>query len=156
MTFGDLPLLTTDIPYGKTSFAVRGLSTEDVAHILPRYGSDVVMLLGGVLAGQQVDTSTLPTMLKTVVTETPGLVAEVIARAADDPSPKGVGRARKLPLPVQIAALTAIYYNTFTSESELKNFVGIIVKLVTTTSGLVESVIPEVLSEAGIGASDAA
>lgn len=155
MSFSDLPLLTTAIPYGKTSFLVRGLSTEDIARILPRFGTDVVMLIGGVLAGQRVDTDTLPTMLRTVVTEAPALVAEVIAAAADDTSEKGIATARRLPLPVQIEALTAIYQNTFTTQGELEKFVGVITKLALTTTGLVEAVIPTVLSETGIGVSAA-
>lgn len=152
MGFGDLPLLTTEIPYGNTSFTVRGLSTEDVSAILSRFGSEVVMLFGGLLSGQAVDVETMPAMMRTLVVEAPTLVAEVIARAADDPSEKGVSRARKLPLPVQVDALIAVYHNTFTSESELKKFVGVVTSLTLRASGLVEEAIPQALSESGIGA----
>lgn len=156
MSFANLPLLTSSIKYGKSEFTVRGLSTEDVARIIPRFGAEVSVLFGGLLSGKDINPSTLPTLLQTVVTEAPELVAAIISFAADEPNDKGMEVARRLPLPVQVDALTAIYENTFTTEGDLEKFVGVIARIVGAAAGMVDTMTPAVLSGIGIGTSVAA
>lgn len=134
----DLTRLGTDIPVGKDggSFRVTGLSISAVECILSEGGlaeaEELFQKLKPAISGQGLGADS--DLMWAVAKAAPGLVARVIAFAAGEPDQIEV--VSKLPLPVQVSALVAIFEHTFQGTEELGNFIGTLSKA---TSGMTQA-----------------
>lgn len=115
MGLRDITLPTETISVGGASFSVRGLSFEDVTSLIGRHQSAIENLIDRYNAK-----GTDAEVLQFLVRETPSLTAQVIALASDEPDQEAA--ARKLPMPIQIDALTAIAKLTFEEAGGVKKF----------------------------------
>lgn len=146
-----LPSTTITIPGG--SFAVRGLSFSDIVTVANTHGPQVAMIFAKVTNGDKIAEGDVRTVLANVAPQVPDLVAAIIALAADDYTPETIEIARKLNFQHQLAALEAVFHNTFQSEAELKKFVESIIRMLTGATGLAQQMrLP--LSDLGFGESD--
>jgi hypothetical protein len=149
MALRDVPLVTKAVDINGVPVEVRGLSYSDLATILPKYGSEVGVIFGSVLSGQELDVQKLPSIIQLVLSRCPDLCAEVIAIAADDPSPEGIARAKKISFGKQTELLEAIFDCTFTTESEMEKFLGVIERAVLALAKMMDRVTLSNLSVAG-------
>lgn len=154
MKLGQLPLLTVGVTIGDHTFQFKGISTADLAVLLPKYGAEIAVLFGSVVGNKRMDEIDIAATMKTVLTDAPELVAEVIALSSGDHSPEGIAAARNLTVLKQIEILEAVYQATFTSESEVKKVREVIQKAVLALAATMEQMAPTMLSAAGIGPSD--
>lgn len=153
MKLGQLPFLTVGIEIGQHTVQFKGISTADLAVLLPKYGAEIATLFGAVIGNKTMNEIDMAATFKTLVTDAPELVADVIALAAEDYSEDGIAFARRLPVLKQIEALDAIYRATFTSESDVKKAREVITKAVLALAATMEQMAPMLLSAAGIGQS---
>lgn len=116
MALSDITLPTETISVGRASFSVRGLSFEDVTALIGKHQSALEELIDRYnQKGSDAE------VLQFLVRETPSLTAQIIALASDEPDQELA--ARKLPMPKQIDALTAIAKLTFEEAGGVKKFV---------------------------------
>lgn len=149
MALRDVPLVTKVVNYNGTDIPVRGLSYSDLAALLPKYGSEVGVIFGSVLAGSDLDTKNLPAILQAVLTRAPDMCAEVIAMAADDNTPEGMNIAKRISFGKQTELLQAIFDCTFADETEMEKFMGVIERLVLALAATMDRVTLSNLSVAG-------
>lgn len=99
------------VPTGNGDLEVRGLSLEQTSNLLTEYSTELMQFFGG----ENVD-------FKGLVIASPGIVAEVICLASD-----AVGQeddARRFPVHVQIAAMTAIWEETIPDIKKLSELLS--------------------------------
>lgn len=115
MGLRDITLPTETISVGRASFSVRGLSFEDMTALIARHQSALELLIERYnTKGSDAE------VLQFLVRETPTLTAQIIALASDEPDQEEA--VRKLPMPKQIDALTAIAKLTFEEVGGVKKF----------------------------------
>lgn len=133
MSLADYKPETLPVQLGREqSMEVQGLSLEHLAVLLREHMPDldaVFDLFDGVEnmpqgAGQQ--------LAMTLISQAPGLVANVIALAANQP--EHAEKAAMLPAPVQIDALMKIGELTFTEVGGVKKFLEHIAALLKTVN----------------------
>lgn len=95
------------------SLSLRGLSLEDVSSLVNHHLRDLEAIFnlftnGGI---ERLDDIQFERLAMSIVQEAPGLAANLIAIASDEP--EEAKQAAKLTFPVQIAALTTIGDMTF-------------------------------------------
>lgn len=116
-----LTALTRDVQVSDgESFAVRGLSIEDLVVVVEQHQAELTPLFNQVQAGEVslTDTSVLATLL---FKQAPRAAAHVIARAEDPlADEQDVVAAKGLPFPVQLDALEKIAELTFKSAAPKK------------------------------------
>jgi hypothetical protein len=126
MALSDLILPTHEIVVGQGKFAVRGLSSDDVSWLMQEHDKELEFLIdaGKGLADMKLDDKDAVTgFLRAVVKNLPELSAAIIACASDDRTEGAVSNAKRLPLPVQLDALSAVGSLTFEAYGGLKKFV---------------------------------
>lgn len=104
-----------------SSFAVRGLSTSDIEHLVRQHGGELRKLFDEFVngGGKSTELTELTPILKQLITRVPTLVVSVIALAADaDDEDRAM--IPKLSISTQITALTAIAGLTLSVEGDLK------------------------------------
>lgn len=153
MALSDIPLLTTEITVNGTTVTLRGLSLVDMMQVVPRFGSQIALVFGKVYAGTTVDGDSVIELAKALATEAPELVAEILALASDEYTPKAISIAAKLPFTKQIEMLEAVYNNTFASEADVKKLQEVITRMVLSAALAMERMAPAMLSGAGTSAS---
>lgn len=151
----DVPLSTSDIDINGTTVTFRGLSLADLAKIVPRHGAQMALMFGKVYQGGVIEADSISTIARVLAVEAPDLMAEVIALASDDDTPKAIEVAKRIPFSTQITILDAIYQNTFSSEADVKKLREVITRMVLSAALAIEQMTPGLLSGAGIGTSDA-
>lgn len=115
MALSDITVPTETISVGTASFTVRGLCFDDVTRIIKTHQEAVEKVIDAY--GNKVPDAAILQML---ISELPELTAKVIACAADEPD--AVQNARKLSMPKQVDALTAIARLTFDEVGGVKKF----------------------------------
>lgn len=108
------------------SFAIRGLSVNDVAQLLQLYGSDFHGVVGKFSNGDPEkmtpdEIAAAGSELAIVMIQrSPAFVSHLIAQAADDL--ESADEYARLPIGVQIEALSAIALETFGSSGGFEKF----------------------------------
>lgn len=104
-----------------SSFAVRGLSTSDIEHLVREHGGELRNLFDEFVngGGKATELTSLGPVLKQLITRVPTLVVSVIALAADADEEDAL-MIPKLAVSTQITALTSIVGLTLSVEGDLK------------------------------------
>lgn len=130
MSLADFTPARETVEFKGGSFDVRGLSLDDVSILMRSHLPDVeaiIDLLAKGNAGAEFEVSAVLEHAITLVKEAPGLVANLIALACDEPDE--VDKARALSLPVQVRAIETICKVTFDEAGGPKKFVESLVHL---------------------------
>ena len=129
-----LPTMEVELPDGN-SFSVRGFSLQDVTQLLTQNGPVMEDFFARFRGQSDTDISANPmTVGLELLAQAPGLVAEIIAMAADAPHLKD--KIRKLPLTTQQDALQKIASVTFDASGGPKKFAEAVLQLVSGTTNL--------------------
>lgn len=123
MSLADYQPSRATVEFRGGSLNVRGLSLDDVTHLIRHHLDDldqIIAMYGDGVDTQMASVATAQYALK-LVREAPGLVANVIALASDEPD--HAEKARMLPLPVQVDVLKEVGRLTFEEAGGLKKFV---------------------------------
>lgn len=115
---------------GGNSFAVRGLSLNDVAVLIRTHFPDLDALFDLFDGVENMQPDQMKALALTLVTNAPGFVANVIALAAGEGD---ASDAERLPAPVQLQALFDIGELTFTEVGGVKKSLETITALLTKT-----------------------
>lgn len=117
------------IDFKDGSFQVRGLGLVDLGVLLKDHLDDLDALIALYEKDVREDVQAAATAQYAVslVREAPGLVANVIALASDEPD--SVDQARSLSMPLQVKALSEIGRLTFEESGGPKNFFESLKKL---------------------------
>lgn len=116
MALSDFDIVTVDVPLpnGK-SFTVRGLSLVDIAPLIsrrrPQLEAFFVKFSDKAKKSGKSEEGAVVNVALDLISIAPELAAEIIAGAADEPTM--LERALKLPMPVQMDALSKIATLTF-------------------------------------------
>lgn len=110
------------VPFKGGEFSVRGLALDDLALLMRNHYSDINALVD-VFAKDTTEEQPVAAITKhavALIKEAPGLVANLIAIACDEPD--AVDNARKLMMPVQVRAIETIAKLTFEEAGGPKKF----------------------------------
>ncbi len=135
MALTDFVLPTVEVSFPGGSFAVRGLSLEDVTKLLAAHGPLMEQFFAK-YSGAPESTSALEVGMG-LINQAPLLVANIIALAADEEHL--VERVRKLPIATQQDALEKIARLTFDASGGPGKFVEAVIRLVSGTTNLMGS-----------------
>jgi hypothetical protein len=112
---------------GGQSFAVKGLALTQITVLIREHFPDLdAILMLFQEAGETPTVSSLQTVILSIVSQAPGLAANLIALAAGEGDAR---QAEKLPLGVQIKALQEIGELTFTEVGSVGKLLGAIAAL---------------------------
>lgn len=131
MALADYVVERKAVPFKGGSFDVRGLSLDDVTVLMREHLSDLdqIFELYASTTSQEVLVGETARYAIKLVQEAPGLVANVIALASDEPHQ--ADRARTLSIPVQVDALEKIFLLTFEEAGGAKKFFESLGRLLT-------------------------
>lgn len=130
-----------------SSFAVRGLSTFDIEHLVRSHGPQLRELFDGFMKMDKANTSLLDLgpLIKDVVIQAPALVVDIIATAADaDDEERGI--LRKLPVSILIDALGTIAGMTLNTEGDMGKAMETALKLLGGVNGGLAEMLKNVAS----------
>ena len=130
MALADYTPARATVEFTGGSFQVRGLSLDDVSILMRSHLPDVEALVGMLSesnGGGNIEVGQVMQHAITLVKEAPGLVANLIALAADEPDL--VDKARALALPIQVRAIETICNLTFDEAGGPKKFFESLVHL---------------------------
>ncbi len=120
-----LPQAKITVADGET-FTVRGLSLRDVGVLAQRHHTPLAALYAEFTGAAELGQDAVAAKLPELLGKFPDLAADIIAISEGDiENADAVG---VLPLPVQIAALDAIFTLTFRTEADLKNVVETVIR----------------------------
>lgn len=143
---------------GQTLFTVRGLNIEDLTSLTVK-NLPAIQEAFKLYNDSKIEVFTQTALNKLILSLTvqlPGLVAEVISQAADEP--EAADKARKLPMPLQVLALTEIVNLTFEEVGDLKNLFATLASKVKAVDpdalAAGKSLLTDQLSKGSIGAAD--
>lgn len=130
----DLIIPTERVTWGKSvehGLEVRGLSFQDFTQLFMQHGKALDKVLefieGGDAAQAMASTFDVKAFGEGVITKAPQLVAQLIALAAD--MPDQATQVARMPLPVQMKLLQAIYRLTVEEAGGLADFLQLVLKL---------------------------
>lgn len=139
---------------GKTSFAVRGISFEDLTKIVLRHGPLCVMIYQEFVDSKAkfgLRPEVLGQFISTSMSKFPEAVTDVIAIAADEDFPELREIVRRLPIGVQIDAIYKIVGLTFTGEADVKKLVEIVTGMAQSVTASLQSLTGPMASVSGSG-----
>jgi hypothetical protein len=113
----------------KNTMVVRGISLTDLAVLIREHMPDMEAVFELFKSVDTMKVEDLQQLILTVVTQAPGLAANVIALAAGEGD---ASDAEKLPMPVQVAALLEIGSLTFTEVGGVGKFTEMVAALLKT------------------------
>lgn len=130
MSLADYEPIRAEVGFKGGSLSVRGLALDDVAVLMRTHLDDLNPLVDLYTkeVKTDVDVAAMSQYIIGLVKEAPGLVANLIAIACDEPD--AVDNARKLPMPTQVKALKMIGALTFEEAGGPKKFIESLVGLV--------------------------
>jgi hypothetical protein len=132
--------------------SVRGISLSDLMTIVNVYGPQASMAFAKVQKMKSLDVADVRTLIGTMATEFPDMVAAAMALAADSYDQETVDLLKRIPFHKQIEVIEAIFGLTFSQEGEIKKLMGTLTGMMAEVSGaLMEIQTPP--SPNGIGAS---
>lgn len=135
MALTDFVLPTEEVSFPGGSFAVRGLSLEDITVLLTTHGP-VMEQFFKKYSGSPEESSPMEIGMS-LVAQAPTVAAQIIALAADEPEKADV--IRKMNLAVQQKALEKIAKLTFDASGGPGKFVEAVIRLVQGTTNLMGS-----------------
>lgn len=129
MALKDITVETAEVLVGSGSFHVRGISPADINAVLTVNRASVELLFDlaeskGINSLADIDEGKLLEVAQAAVGEVPDLIAGIIAQCEDEGSIENWMKVRKLPITVQIDALTKIAKLTFTDATNFGVFLG--------------------------------
>lgn len=131
-----LPTEEVQLPGGK-SFAVRGLSLQDITVLISKHGPTMEEFYRRYSA----DENNNPLQVgMDLIGQAPSLVAQIIAIAADEPNM--ADRVIRLPIVTQQDALEKLGKLTFDASGGPKKFVEAVIRLVQSTTNLLSERTP--------------
>lgn len=151
MGLRDITIHRTTIKYRDQKIEVRGIAAADIMVAAQDYGPEIAIIFGKVQSGDF--GGDIKSAIVKMTRELPEMAGAVIALASDDYAPETVEVATKLPIPVQIEAIEAIFHETFYSEAEVKKLMESLTRMITAVSGVLTEVMPPLSSPTGIGES---
>lgn len=107
---------------GKKSLTVRGLSSEDLTVAIRHHKESLDKLFNLVEGKLQLENDQLTGFGMELMDQFPSLVALLIALAAD--MPNRAGEVQRLPVPVQLRLIEAIYQLTIEDTGGLNDFLS--------------------------------
>ncbi len=113
----------------QNTMVVRGISLTDLAVLIREHMPDMDAVFDLFKSVDTMKVEDLQPLILTVVTQAPGLAANVIALAAGEGD---ASDAAKLPMPVQVAALLDIGSLTFTEVGGVGKFTEMVAALLKT------------------------
>lgn len=122
MAIKDFHVDSRTISFGTGSFEVQGISFDNLVKLFTEARDEMLGamdLYDGLAESGEVNT---PALIIAALDKFPGLVAKLIALAANEPGTEDT--IRKMPFPVQTEALVAVAELTFTEADALKKFLG--------------------------------
>ncbi len=126
MALKDIQIPKAEVQVAKgSSFAVRGLSTSDIEHLIRQHGADLRSLFAEFMKGgfDNLTKGDMAPLLRELIGRVPGLAIDTIALAADaDDEDRKV--IKKLPAGVQVDALVKTASLTLDTEGDLGNVQG--------------------------------
>lgn len=131
-----MALIDIVIPYEEVPVSegqvlkLRGITFEDLDFLMSKNAKELNALAAMLASAiddtaEQADKTASATMASMQVTR-PTLASQIIACASGDYSEEAIGRARLLPLPVSMEALTVISKLTFEVNGGIKKFVELL------------------------------
>lgn len=129
MSIHDYKPAKAEVVFKGGSFAVRGLALDDVAVLMRSHLTDLNALMNiyDSTGSDAVKTNAMAKYALKLVQEAPGLVANLIAIAADEPNEVDLFRA--LSMPLQLRAIEKIGELTFVEAGGPKNFIESLINL---------------------------
>lgn len=122
-----------DIPLGRgNSFQVQGLSLSNLAVLIREHFPDLDAIADLLKVGDSFNVSALQPILLSLVSQMPGLAANIIAVAAGEGD---ASDAAKLSGPLQVKALTEICELTFAEVGGVGKGWGMLAALLKTEAG---------------------
>ncbi|MDX0622904.1 hypothetical protein GOD54_23680 [Sinorhizobium medicae] len=124
-----IPKVDVEVTPG-SSFAVRGLSTADIEHLVRLHGTALRELFTQYMSGdrKKIKATEMLPILKDVVSKVPALVVDVIALGADADE-DDIKVLKKLSSGVQLNALSKIAGMTLNVEGDLGNVLETVIQL---------------------------
>lgn len=123
MALKDIQIPKIEVPVGADgSFAVRGLSTSDLQHLMRQHGESLRELFNEFVNGKaaKLDQLAIGPILKELLNRAPALVQDVISLAADaDEEDRAI--VAKLPASSQMTALGAVFTLTLSTDGDMGN-----------------------------------
>lgn len=122
MAIKDFHVESRTISFRAGSFEVQGISFNNLVQLFTEARDDMLGamdLYDGLAESGEVNT---PALIIAALEKFPGLVAKIIALAANEPGSEA--KVLMMPFPVQTEALVAIAELTFTEADALKKFLG--------------------------------
>jgi len=117
-----LNIPTRTIPYNNQDIQVRALCLDDITALMRTHSLDLNRLVDQYTQGNDATEHKDPSkILSSTITKLPSLTASVIAISTDSPNHAHV--ASKLPLPIQLELLLAVYALTVEEAGGIKKFV---------------------------------
>lgn len=118
MALKDIQIPKVNVMVGTdSSFAVRGLSTSDIEFLVRAHGESMRELFNDFVNGDTKLTDLVP-VLKQLISRAPRLVVDVISLAADADA-EDAAIIPKLPIAIQVNALTSIVGLTLSVEGDM-------------------------------------
>lgn len=147
MALKDIQIPKVEVKVAEGSkFAVRGLSTSDIEHLVRAHGSDLRGLFTELMTGKMeaLKSGEMGPVLNQLIGRVPGLVVDLIALAADAEDAADRATVKKLPTAVQMDALVKIATLTLSTDGDLGNAAGVALQAV----GLVNQGMAEAMLKA--------
>lgn len=130
---------------------VRGISLSDLMTIVNVYGPQASIAFAKVQTLKSLDVADVRTLIGSLATEFPDMVAAAMALAADEYDAETIHTLKRVPFHKQIEVIEAIFSLTFTQEGEIKKLLASLTSMMAEVSGaLMEIQHP---SQTGIGGS---
>lgn len=137
MAIADFILPTEEVKIPGGSFAVRGLSLEDVTVLISSHGPVMEDFFARYSGNEDFDAMQIGMNL---VNSAPALVAQIIALAADEPDQ--AQKIRKFAINVQQEALEKIAKLTFDASGGPGKFIEAVIRLVKGTTNILTGAFP--------------
>ena len=137
MALKDIKIPMADVLVSEgSSFAVRGLSTFDIEHLVRTHGPTLRELFNEFIVGdvKDVKITDLGPVLKEVISRAPKLISDVITLAADADE-EDAAMIPKLPISVLISALGAIAGMTLNTEGDMGKALETAIKVLGSMNG---------------------
>lgn len=136
-----LPKREIEVPGGDQTISVRGLGANDLTVLVEAHMPKIVAIYTSiqqeVLSGLSEDT--MQAVIQTILKLGPEVAAHAILLANDDPNPEaGMGTVVRLPAPVLVNALIALFELTLHSEAEVKKLLETLVNALNSSTNFVK------------------
>lgn len=148
MALKDIQIPKADVQVSAgSSFAVRGLSTSDIEHLVRTHGESLRELFNEYVGGDAKTTklTDLGPVLKQMVTRVPGLVIDLINLASDADAEDAL-MTPKLPVAIQASAIATIVGLTLNTEGDLGKALEMAIKVLGGVNGGMAEMLQGLLS----------